>query len=221
MVDNIKNTNQELKCSLAEEAYNILRQEIVTGVLRPNQRLIESEIAKRLGTSRTPVRDALKRLVITGYVTALHGGRLIVTDHTPSQIRGIYEIREALETMAIKLACQRAADQQIVTIEEYHNSCAESASQRDIDSFIELNKAFHDELYNTCGNEDMMSLIRLYRDQYFDRRIVRTFSGRDWRRTINEHESMLEAIKVRSSRKAQKAVSQHIKTVMRTALERL
>ena len=165
MVDKRENINQESKRNLAEEAYDILREEIVTGVLRPNQRLIESEVAKRLGVSRTPVRDALKRLALTGYVTTSHGGGILVTDHTPSQIRGIYEIREALETMAIKLACQRATDQQISTIEEYHNSCAESANRRDIDRFIELNKAFHEELYDACGNEDMMSLIRLFRSR--------------------------------------------------------
>lgn len=217
----MKNINKESKRNLAEEAYDVLREEIVKGSLRPNQRVVESEISKKLGMSRTPIRDALRRLELTGYVTTSRGGGLIVTDHTPSQIRGIYEIREALETMAIRLACQRATDQQIATVEEYHKSCAESANQRDINRFIELNKAFHEELYEACSNEDMMSLIRLYRDQYFDRRIVRTFSNQEWRRTIKEHQSILEAIRVRSITKAQKAVSQHIRTVMRTALERL
>lgn len=144
---------QRDKASYAEEALERLRQAIVTGNLRPNQRLVESEIAKRLGISRTPVREALKQLEMQGYLSRLRSGGLIVTDHSPSQIRNLYEIREALETMALRLACQRATQEQVDRAVEYHARSLEVIRNRDINQFIELNSTFHNELFSACGNE--------------------------------------------------------------------
>ena len=89
------------RSNFADQVFEVLRQHIVTGELQPNQRLIESEIAKELGVSRTPVHEALKRLEVMGYVSTLPGSGLIVTEHSTRQIQSLFEIREALETMAI------------------------------------------------------------------------------------------------------------------------
>ncbi len=155
---------QRDKASYAEEALERLRQAIVTGNLRPNQRLVESEIAKRLGISRTPVCEALKQLEMQGYLSRLRSGGLIVTDHSPSQIRNLYEIREALETMALRLACQRATQEQVDRAAEYHARSLEVIRNRDVNQFIELNSAFHNELFSACGNEQLWSLLRTFRD---------------------------------------------------------
>ena len=205
----------------ADEAFDKLRQAIVTGELRPNQRVVESEIGKRLKMSRTPVREALKRLEVKGYLSMLPTGGLIVTDHLPSQIRSLYEIREALETMAIKLACQRATEEQIARAEKCHIRSLEVIRNRDVDQFIELNSAFHAELLAACGNEQLWLLIQTFRDQYFDRRIVRVFTARDWRLMMTQHGQILEAVRQRNARLAEKAVRQHVKTAVRLALERL
>lgn len=205
----------------ADEAFDKLRQAIVTGELRPNQRVVESEIGKRLKMSRTPVREALKRLEVKGYLSTLPTGGLIVTDHLPSQIRSLYEIREALETMAIKLACQRATEEQIARAEKCHIRSLEVIRNRDVDQFIELNSAFHAELLAACGNEQLWLLIQTFRDQYFDRRIVRVFTARDWRLMMTQHGQILEAVRQRNARLAEKAVHQHVRTAVRLALERL
>lgn len=205
----------------AEAAFEKLQEAIVTGQLRPNQRLIESELAQSLGMSRTPVREALKLLVAKGYASALPSGGLIVTDHTPSQIRNLFEIREALETMIVKLACQRATEEQLRRIEECHLTVVEHIHNRDVDGFMKANGAFHDLIFATCGNEQLQSLAETYHDQYFDRRIIRALTGRDWRTQILEHTSILEALLARNAARAEKAVRRHLKTSLRVALERL
>lgn len=209
------------RASYAEDALERLRQDIVTGKLRPNQRLVESEIARKLGMSRTPVREALKQLEMQGYLSKLPGGGLIVTDHSPSQIRNLFEIREALETMSIKLACQRATQEQLEKATEYHNRSLEAIRNRDINQFIELNSAFHNELLSACGNEQLWSLIQTFRDQFFDRRIVRVFAASDWRAMITQHQSILEAVCQRNVRLAEKALHKHMRTALRLAVERL
>lgn len=204
----------------AEEAYNKLRLAIVSGELRPNQRLVESQISRWVGMSRTPVREALKRLEATGYLSTFPSGGLVVTDHAPSQIRSLYEVREALEVMAIKLACQRATEAQIRQAEEYHVRSIDTIRNRDVEQFIELNTAFHEGLFASCGNDQLISLVQTYRDQYFDRRIVHTFNNRDWQTMIKEHERILKAVRERNPFQAGKAVHQHLSTVMSMALRR-
>jgi len=214
-------TTARTKVNYSEETLEILRLAIVTGNLRPNQRLIESEIAKRLGISRTPVREALKQLEMQGYLSKLPNGGLVVTDHSPSQIRNLYEIREALETMALRLACQRATQEQVDKAAEYHTRSLEVIRNRDVNQFIELNSAFHNELFGACGNEQLWSLLRTFRDQSFDRRIVRVFTAADWRAMITQHQRMLEAVRQGNASLAEKAVHEHVRTAVRLALERL
>jgi len=214
-------STQQAKASYAAEAADILRQTIVTGNLRPNERLIESAIAKKLGMSRTPVREALKQLEMQGYLSRLPNGGLVVTDHTPNQIRSLYEIREALETMAMKLACQRATAEQIEKVEQYHERSIEIINKKDINAFIELNSTFHNELFSACGNEQLLSLLQTFRDQFFDRRLVRAFNAKDWRTMVKHHQRLLDAVRKRDIRLAEKAVHEHVKIAMRIALERL
>lgn len=209
------------KTSYAEEALERIRQAIVYGRLRPNQRLVESEIAQKLGMSRTPVREALKQLEMQGYLSKVPTGGMMVTDHSPSQIRNLYEIREALETTAIRLACQRATQEQVDRATEYHNSSIEVIRKRDVSQFIDLNSAFHNELLSACGNEQLWSLIQTFRDQVFDRRIVQVFMGRDWRAMTTHHARMLEAVRQRNARLAEKTLRDHIRMALRIAVERL
>ncbi len=209
------------KATHADEALERLRQAIVTGDLRPNQRLVEAEVARMLGISRTPVREALKHLEMQGYVSRSPGGGVVVTDHSPSQIRNLYEIREALETMAIKLACQRATHEQLDRAARYHALSFEAVNKRDIARFIELNSAFHNELLSACGNEQLWSLLQTFRDQSYDRRLVRVFNASDWRTMLKHHQGMLDAVRQQNPDKAEKIVREHIKIALRLAIERL
>jgi DNA-binding GntR family transcriptional regulator len=205
----------------ADRAFKILREDIVSGKLRPNERLVESLIAKWLGMSRTPVREALARLVLSGYVSTLSKGGWIVTDHLPSQMRNLYEVREALEIMAIKLACLRATTEQIDRAKAVHRLIVDAVRNRDIDKFTQLNSEFHAYLFEACENEQLLSLIRNLMDQYFDRRVVYLFTGKEWNAMITQHEQMLEAVCEKKLGLAERAVRDHINTVKRVALLRL
>lgn len=216
-----KKTVTNSRGNYAEEVAGRLREDIVMGHLRPNERLVESSIARKMKMSRTPIREALKRLEMQGYLSRLPSGGLIVTDHSPSQIRNLYEVREALETMALKLACQRASEEQIDQAARLHERMNEVVRNCDINQFIELNSAFHNELLSACGNEQLWSLLQTLRDQFFDRRLVRVFSASDWRSMPKQHQRLLDAVRQRNLRLVEKAVHEHIITALRIAIERL
>lgn len=210
----------EYRYSRSKELFERLRQCIDTGELRPNQRLVETQLAKMLGVSRTPIHVALKQLEAMGYVISSSGG-LIVADHSLSQVQSLYEVREALETMAVKLACQRATGEQIHKAEEYHTLIIEALPSRDIDRLVELNKAFHEVLCASCGNEQLWLLVKGFRYQYHDRRLARVFTARDWQTQITQHSRILEAVRERNEPLAEKAIRRHLRTTMKIALERL
>jgi len=192
-----------------------VRQEIAAGKLRPNQRLIEAEIAQKLGISRTPVREALRILETEGYLKRLPRGGLTVFDYSIDEIRNICEIREALESMALKLACERATNEQIGKVVEIHESMLQVILRKDADKFLELNSAFHYELLAGCGNEQLMSLIQSIRMKNFQHQMVRVFSANDWKRIPKQHQHYVDALQKRSTRLAQKAVHENIESTLR------
>jgi DNA-binding GntR family transcriptional regulator len=213
--------NEGQKRSLADEALSKIQEAIVSGKLRPNHCLVESSLAKKLGMSRTPLREAIRRLEIIGYVTIHPNGRATVTDHSPKEIRDMYELREALETIAIKLACDRVIEKDLVIAQEYNILANKAATNLDYEKFSQLNDQFHNALLNSCGNKKLLSLIGTSRDQYYDKKILRIMTSVERRRILRQHDAVLEALSNRNVKKAQKIIQDHIKMMMRIAIERL
>ena len=205
---------------LAERVFEALQQAITDGELRPNQRLVESEIASKLGTSRTPVREALKRLEMTGYASSNMSGGLIVADHT-MQIQSLYEIREALECMALELSCANIAEKQIRKAEGYYTGISEALKNHDTEKYIKLHRAFHEELYNACGNDRLKSLISMFRYQYFDIRLARMQTPRELSVISKYHGQILEAARKRDGLRASKLLKRHFRYSLKIALRRL
>jgi len=202
----------------AEQALRRLQEAIASGELQPNQHLVERDLAKILGMSRTPVREALRRLEATAYITRLPTGGIIVTDHSPKQTHDLYEIRRILEGQATKLACQRYKEDQIIRLEEYHERCIEAIRSGKLEQYFDVNSAFHLWIYNQCGNAYLIDLIMTFRDERFFLRVVQKFTDRDWRITIVQHGKILEAVRKRNARNAQKVVEQHLEQFERAAL---
>ena len=204
--------------SLTDQIFSALRERIVTGQIRPNERLIELEIAKGFGSSRTPVREAFRMLQSAGYVSTLLSGRQVaVTDYSSGKLEKLFEIREALETMAIKLACQWISEEQIKKAEEYYRRSVEAFNNHDIEQSVELDYTFHDTIYAACGNEDLLSLVRTHRYQYATSWVVSMFAPRDWARQIKQHGQILEAVRERNALKAERRTRKHLRTSLRIA----
>lgn len=210
--------NPSQRLNQSEEALNQLQAQIASGKLRPNQRLIETALAKELGMSRTPVREALKELQIKGYVIQLDSGGMIVADQTSRQINNLCEVREALETMGITLACKRRTEEQL------HRAARIQAAYRkavlennNIDESITLNAEFHDELLSGCDNDQLLSLLSTVRDRSHDRRVLRRFSRRQWLTIIRQHDRMLAAVRAQDAVAARRLVREHLRTFNQVA----
>jgi len=202
----------------AEQALHRLQEAIASGELKPNQHLVERDLARILGMSRTPIREALRRLEATAYITRLPTGGIIVTDHSPKQVHDLYEIRKILEGQATRLACERYEEDQIFRLEEYHERCIEAVRSGKIEQFFDVNSAFHLWIYNQCGNPYLIDLIMTFRDERFFLRVIRKFTDKDWRATINQHGQILEAVRKRDTGAARKVMEEHLERFERAAL---
>ena len=138
--------------------YDRVRADIVHGALRPNQRLVELELAERLGVSRTPIRETLQRLTLEGLVQRTRGG-WIVHEHSREEIRSIYEVRAALDGYAAFLAADRATESALDALEALYPA-GDAALALDPDTQVELNERFHDGVIAAAGNPRLLQLSR-------------------------------------------------------------
>jgi DNA-binding GntR family transcriptional regulator len=209
------------KDNLAEEVLRKIQEAIIRGDLRPNERLVEKKLSQVYGVSRTPVHDALIRLQLMGHVTLLDDGKAIVTEFSQSHMRDLFEIREALETMVVKLDCARATDEQLRQARSFLDLATEASTRNDLDAFGRYNTSFHNILLECCDNKKLIFMVKTVRDQYYLGKLLRVITGEELRRMIKLHYEVIDAIMARNEEKAQKSFRKLIRSFSKIAETRL
>lgn len=186
----------------AVEVYEELRSAIVEGRIRPNERLIEAELAERLDVSRTPIRESMLRLAADGLVISRRRG-WVVREHSPQEIQDIYEVRAALEGYAARLAAQRASDDMITEIVRIHKSYVAELQQISRGHLIEHNDAFHNAVIAASGNARLAEQIQRNTAFYFVHRIAGFLSDDEVRNSIAGHQKLVDALVARDCDRAE------------------
>ena len=140
------------------QAYEILKQQILSGALAPGEKISDNKLAQEIGVSRSPVREALRMLEQDELIISTDSG-LMVTPLDPDRLREIYQCRIALESYAAGLAAANITDKQIKTLE---NSIAQSRAFHKAGEYDKVQKAnaiFHNTVINLCGNSSLIKLI--------------------------------------------------------------
>jgi DNA-binding GntR family transcriptional regulator len=192
----------------SDEVYDRVRADIVHGVLRPNQRLVEVALAERLEVSRTPVRETLQRLTLEGLVRRNRGG-WVVHEHSRDEIRSIYEVRAALEGYAAFLAAGRATANELSALDGLYPP-DEAALALGPDAQVELNERFHDGVIAAAGNSRLSQLSRANRQYYFNHRIARRYDADETRRSIEGHRRILAALAAGDGPAAEARAREHV-----------
>jgi DNA-binding GntR family transcriptional regulator len=204
----------------SDDAYERLRDAILTGRMRPNERLVEAELAVHLEVSRTPVRESLKKLAAEGLVISRRRG-WIVREHTGDEIREIYEARSALEGYCARLAAQRGTDieiQKIVSISRGEDkSILKSLRER----LVEVNDLFHDAIISAAHNERLVHIVRTNRNYYFNFRIASLYTDEEAEASLAGHEAVVCALLDRDADRAELEMRQHIDLALTVILGNL
>lgn len=196
--------------SLATGAYNRLRQAILSGELRPNEQLVEAELAKWLEVSRTPLRESLIRLSSEGLVRSRRRA-WVVREYTAVEVTEIHEVRAALEGMAVFIAAERASDEQIASIVEFHSHQNREALANSPGAYlVEYNDSFHEAIVAMAANERLREFIRVNRDFFFTYRIAKLYSEEEAEASLRGHDEIIEALRDRDGDRGEQAARRHI-----------
>jgi len=199
----------------SDRAYETLRQEILHWRLAPGAVLGEVEQAARLGISRTPLREALSRLMADGLVEAQSGRGLVVASVSSEAVHELFELREALETSAAALAAQRRDPSVFAELAEDFDGASALVERGELEAYYELAARFDDAIDASLGNSYLVSALRGVRTHL--RRIRRLAQDDPERlvRAASEHRTIAEAIRDGDADLARHATHVHLRASLR------
>lgn len=202
-----------------EAAYRHLFEAIQTGLLKPGMRVREVEIAERFGISRTPVREAIRRLESEGLVVHVPRQGAVIKQMDQREVIELYEMRAALEGTAAQMAAQHASEAEILELEEL-NALMRAAAGDDR-KVAEANRRFHDDLYQAAKNPFLIKSVTALANALA---VLGGTTLRDRERTeaaFAEHQEILEAIRARDGARADRAARAHILAALRSRMRLL
>ena len=195
-----------------------LREAIVGGVLKPGERLMEIQLAEELGVSRTPVREAIRKLELEGFVIMMPRRGTYVADLSIKDINEVFEIRTALDVLAAGLAVERITEEELEQMERLLVEIGEYIEQGDLDKVVDIDSKFHDVLYRASRNDRLVGIISNLSEQFTRfRSISIAYPGRI-KNTLEEHSRLVEAIAQRNVEAAQQMAREHMENAEQTLL---
>jgi len=192
----------------ADAVYRALRHGIVHGDLAPGERLRSDALATELNVSRTPVREALRKLEAEGLV-AHAGSRLVVRAFTEQDLTELFYVREALEGMAARLAAENATPAEIVTIRELLEDMDAVRQRKDVGVFRRLTAEFHQLVCRASHNDRLLQLSQSLLDHVRQFRTSTLYREGRLAEALNEHRKLLAAIEARDGESAERLAREH------------
>ena len=202
--------------TLWQRAYDHLREEIVAGRLQPGAELAEVALSERLGVSRGPIREALGRLASEGLVTVRPRRGAVVRSLSKEEFLELYQVREALEMMAVKLAVPRLRAEDFEALQGLIEAMASHAERDEVAEFFEANAAFHVRLFEASGNGKLQELYRQLLGQLGRYRSRSVLLRGNLQRSVAEHAAILRAAKRGDADRAAHLMSEHIRVPQRS-----
>ena len=203
---------------LRDVVFNTLRQAILRGELKPGERLMEIQLANKLGVSRTPVREAISKLELEGLVLMVPRKGAEVAEITEKSLKDVLEVRKALEELAVQLACEKITKEDIQELEKAGEDFKKVLKSRDITEIAEADVRFHDVIYMATDNQKLISLLNNFREQMYRYRVEYLKKEEVHTQLIAEHDAIVESVAKRDKERATSIVCQHIDNQVNTVV---
>jgi len=202
--------NEFANYPLGYALYLTLRKSILNGEIQPGKRLTEVEISKKMEVSRTPVREAFRRLETERLLIRTPGGKFIVANPDTQEIREIYLVRSVLEGLAAKIAASKVKPQDLRELKNAVQKMEEGIKKNQITWVVDSNLEFHQLIVRMSGNHILTQTLNRLWDtiQIWS---VRSLSNRAWTlRSVREHKKIIEALEKGDGDTAEKLIRDHI-----------
>ncbi len=206
---------------LRDVVFNTLRQAILKGELTPGERLMEKQLAERMGVSRTPIREAIRKLELEGLVVMVPRKGAEVAKITEKDIRDVLEVRAALEALAVRMACEKmdaAGQERLVKLKD---EFAKAAMNHEVELVIQKDVEFHDEIFNATNNDKLIHIVNNLREQIYRFRVKYIRKMEDYSVLVSEHEEIVKNILNRDKVNAEVVAVEHIENQEKAVIDML
>ena len=202
--------NMDQYLPLRDVVFNTLRQAILKGELKPGERLMEIALADKLGVSRTPIREALRKLEQEGLVVMIPRRGAQVADITEKDLNDVLEVRIALENMAIEKACKRMTEEQMRQMRHAEKEFERVLAEGNLVRIAEADVDFHEVIYQAADNARLYQVLSNLREQMYRYRVEYLKEEDTRNQLVQEHEELSKAIRERDVQKAQELSFRHL-----------
>jgi DNA-binding GntR family transcriptional regulator len=207
--------------SLAERVYRNLRHGIITGVIRGGTRLVETTLASQMKVSRTPVREALHKLALEGFLYSIPRAGYIVEETSETDIKDLFATRTAIEQIAVKWAIQKITDEELKRLETNLQKTDEVINSGATESMMDLDAEFHQIIYRAARSKTLYKISQTLSDHTLRFRLACIHVPEIAGRARQGHMKIFDALKVKDAAMAEEVVKDHLDTVITDILDHL
>ncbi|HHP50800.1 MAG TPA: GntR family transcriptional regulator [Moorella mulderi] len=204
---------------LREIVFEALKEAILEGHLKTGEKLMEIQLAEELGVSRTPVREAIRKLEQEGLVVIIPHKGAFVADLSMKDIADLFEVRAALESLAAALACERATEEELEEMERLLMEIGKGVEEENLEYTIEVDTKFHEVLYQASRNALLVKIINNLQEKIQTYRTTSLSMPGRMAEALEEHRRLLEAIAAREVDLAQRLAQEHIENAANRVME--
>ncbi len=208
MEDFVLNMDEYLP--LRDVVFQTLRKAILTGEIKPGERLMEIKLASKLGVSRTPIREAIRKLELEGLVTNIPRRGAIVSEISERGLRDVLEVRRDLDAFCAELASERITEDEKERLIDACRAFEEAVLTKNATVIAKADVDFHDIIIGATGNERLVTMINNLAEQMYRYRFEYIKDESQHSRLVREHKVLMDAILKGDGKAARKAATEHI-----------
>ena len=206
---------------LRDVVFQTLRQAILRGKLEPGERLMELHLADMLGVSRTPVREAIRKLELEGLVITIPRKGAVVAQITRTDLEDVLEVRCALEELAVRKACRNMTAQQLAALREAASRFEQEIAAGDLMESAQADVDFHEMISDATGNRRLIQILNNIRSQVYRYRLENLKNKASHPDLIREHTRLIEALERHDEEEAARFIRVHIENQRMAIMENL
>lgn len=209
MTDDLK-LNMNAYLPLRDVVFNTLREAILKGELRPGERLMELQLAAKLGVSRTPIREAIRMLEQEGLAVTIPRRGAEVAKMTEKDMQDVLQVREALDQLTAMIACELMTQEELEQLEKAAYAFEAAIETKDIKEIADTDMHFHDIVYEATNNPKLVNVLNNLREQMYRYRVEYLKDEKNYPTLLKEHRQILEGFKEKNKELIAETMRKHV-----------
>lgn len=202
--------NMNAYLPLRDVVFNTLREAILKGELKPGERLMELQLASKLGVSRTPIREAIRMLEQEGLAVTIPRKGAEVAKMTEKDMEDVLQVRDALDELAASIACEQITAEELEELRRTMREFEESTKTGDVKRIAEVDVKFHDIIYKATRNPKLENILNNLREQMYRYRVEYLKDEKNFPTLIKEHSEIVDGLTQKNKEQVITAMHKHV-----------